>query len=237
VNRMIICSVIGVAACIGLGCAGHDKPGESDSPAPQAADAQAPTGDGYYLPACARCDRLLGSRGDVIDAVADRRRVRFCCADCRNEFFRDTAAGLAGLDRRLIEDQASWYPTDTSIVSGRPLGATPVNVIWGNRLVRVTDASEAAAFRADPQPYIEQLDRLVIARQAPLYVIRKCPVQGTRLDDEVEASLTAVVAGRMIRVCCMDCRQRVLQQPGHYLPLIDFALREELHRQSPDRRG
>jgi hypothetical protein len=185
-------------------------------------------GDMYYLDTCAVCTAKLGAKGDAILRYYDRRSVRFCQKSCQGEFERDPAEGTARLDARMTRDQLPRYPLTTSVVSGVPLGERPLDWFWGNRLVRLADASEKERFLAQPDRYIEALDAACIARQAPAYAFAKCPVQGDILPgDEVE---DVVVANRMVRVCCHRCVDSVGNRPVQYLAVVDYANRQAAER-------
>ena len=180
-------------------------------------------GDAYYLDICAVCSGRLGGKGDAIPRRFDGREVRFCQRACEETFQRDAAAGMTALNALLTEDQLPYYPLSTSVVSGKALGDRPVDVFWGNRLVRLADAGEKRAFLAQPERFIDILDAACIVRQQPNYAFPKCPVQGDILPgDDVEL---LVVANRMVRVCCHRCVNSVRSRPGQYLTIIDYANR------------
>lgn len=202
-------------------------------PARVEAAAESRDGDAYYLGVCAACDALLGTKGETITRIIDGRDLRFCCAACRERWTAAPVECAARLDRIMIADQLPHYPLKTSIVSGRPLGDRPIDVILGNRLFRLADESERAALASDLPRRLDALDRAVIAAQAPSYGMpTKCPVQGDILDSDTPIDI--VVANRMIRVCCMRCVRMVRAHPSQYLPMIEFANRaaaeERAHR-------
>jgi hypothetical protein len=224
-NLSTLC--LGSLLALTAGCAAN--PGPHPAPSAAALPPAAVTkvqGDLYYFDHCARCDRLLGTRGDPVVVVSDGRHLRFCEQACAANFEAEAPASMAKLDNAMIADQAPLYPVDHSIVSGRPLGSSPVQFIWGNRLIRVVDAPERSQFLADPARYTAALDKATIEARWQGYPVIKCPVQGTRLEDEFNPRLAVVVAQRIIRVCCLDCAARVREQPSHYLPLIDLANRQ-----------
>jgi hypothetical protein len=182
------------------------------------------TGDAYYLSSCAHCGGMLGSKGDTLDHAVTGRDVRFCSPPCAAEFARDPIAGFEAVDARMAADQRPHYPLRTSLVTGAPLPARPVEVIIGNRLFLAADRREAQSLAADPDAYFRSLDRAVIEAQTPGYGMkRKCPVQGDILESDVPFDI--VIANRMIRVCCARCGRVVRARPSQYLAMVDYANR------------
>lgn len=198
---------------------GSLAPGADDAPT------EPYLGDRYYFDRCPECNRLLGTRGDVIERWWDLRQVRFCHADCVATFESDLAAGFARLDAKMLADQLPLYPLATCLVTGVPLPETPVDIIFRNRLIRLADESARKAFLDDPARYWALLDEAIISHQSKRYWITKCPEQGTTIDPRTDFLFTVVCAQRIVRVCCDDCHDRVKARPSQYLPLIDSALR------------
>lgn len=236
--RCLLAILLSVLAC--TGCATPATPradaalaapapaspaAESPAPLPVAAPSAA-RGDLYYFVDCAQCDRLLGTRGEPVQRVFDGRHLRFCELACAEQFAADVPAGMGRLDALMIADQAPLYPIETSIVSGRALAGSPRQFVWGNRLIRVCDASEESQFLENPSRFMPALDKATVEARWKGYPVVKCPVQGTRLEDEYNPRMAVVVAQRIVRVCCLDCAARVRGQPSHYLPLIDLANRQ-----------
>ncbi|MFM9995653.1 MAG: hypothetical protein ACKVU4_07620 [Phycisphaerales bacterium] len=188
--------------------------------------------DSYYLSTCARCDGLLGSKGESMEVVRDGRRLRLCSGACIDAFDRDPRAGCEHVDAVMIADQRPHYPLTTSLVTGRPLGPSPIEFIWGNRLFRAADDAERGLLLARPAESMRLLNRAVCVAQAPLYGMpHKCPVQGDILpsDDPVDI----VVANRMIRVCCGRCAHVVRARPHQYLAMVEYANRHRSNEAPP----
>jgi hypothetical protein len=191
-----------------------------------AAPAQGHRGELYYFDRCAACDRMNGIHGETPSRLYDGRDVRYCSNDCIAAFERDLTGSLARLDRKMADDQRPCYPTDTSIVSGKPLAAaTAVELVWCNRLVRLADPTEKATFLADPDRYVKTLDELAVERQLPHYRTNKCAVRGDELEPELDARATIVLAGRMLRLCCSDCAAGVRNHPSNYYGIADYIYR------------
>lgn len=222
-SRVMAC--LAVAALGPCGCAPHRASRESE-PAALAA------GDGYYLGTCARCDGLLGSKGESLEVVREGRGLRMCCPECIEAFDRDPTAGRAHVDAVLIADQRPHYPLSTSLVSGRPLGAGALDFIWGNRLFRVASDAERRQLQTRPEHYLQLLNEAVCAAQAGRYGMPdKCPVQGDILASDEPFDI--VIANRMIRVCCGRCARVVRARPHQYLGMIDYANRQRAGEVQP----
>jgi hypothetical protein len=205
-----------------LGCIAGFASAEPPATRPAAASA---FGDQYYLNRCPQCQRYLGTRGDPVEKYYQQRHVRFCHADCQAEFEANLQESLARLDAFMIADQLPWYPLSRCLVSDVALPAKPHDLIYRNRLLRLADHAAVDRFMQDPDGFMEKLDEATIAFHAPQYWISKCPEQGTRLEARIEPQLTVVCASRIVRVCCRDCYDRVIERPSNYLPLIDHAIR------------
>ncbi|GMV26684.1 MAG: hypothetical protein AMXMBFR58_27150 [Phycisphaerae bacterium] len=201
-----------------------------------AAQQPAPTdserrGDGYYLASCAACGGLLGTTGPAVTVLYQGREVIVCDQRCRAAFEAALPDAMARLDQVMIADQKPLYPTSFSIVSNRSLPDDATEFIWMNRLIRVCDADEQSTFLANPEVFIQKLDRAVIDYRLPRYDIDKCLVQGVELDED--SAVNVVVANRLLRVCCGDCAARVRNMPRSRIPNVDFAwarvMRDEPH--------
>lgn len=214
----LACLLACLAACVLPGCAAAHSGAASDS----ASTAQAI--DGYYLSTCALCGGALGARGEAVDTHHLGRPLRFCTAACAADFARGSAAAVARLDAVMIADQGPHYPTDRSLLTGRPLGERPLAFIMGNRLFLAADEAERAQLQNELTRAVARLDAAVLAAQRPIYGMPdKCPVQGDILPDDVVIDL--VVANRMIRVCCARCARVVRARPYQYIAMVDYANR------------
>lgn len=203
---------------------GHDP---ADAKHHDKADAHAQAaqrvGDPYPFDVCPVSGKKLGTMGDPIVAVYDGREVRYCCAGCPKKFEQDKAASLAKLDAKVVEDQRALYPLKTSIVGGKELGDKPVDFVYGNRLVRVVDDAEKAAFVKDAASFLAALDKAVVAQQGKNYVLKTCPVSGDKFGGDMGEAKDVVVAGRLIRLCCDDCRKEIEKSPAKFIAKVDEA--------------
>ena len=203
----------------------HSEAGQQNPAALPLASTSPVRGDLYYFDDCPVCRRLLGTQGDPVTHVADGRQIRFCKSNCASAFTAAFSANLEALDQRMSKDQAMWYPITTSVVSGLPLSQSPLDFVWGNRLIRVNGAEEKATFLRQPEKYFNVLTHEAILARWQKYPVTKCPVQGRALGDSFDEELAVVIGYRIVRVCCDDCARLVREHPNHYLPIIDLANR------------
>jgi YHS domain-containing protein len=217
VSSIAIC---GLLAGVALRADAQDRPAQPEKK--MDAPSSARVGDPYYLATCPISGAKLGSMGDPVVKVYDGREVRFCCSQCPPKFEKDLKASLAALDEKIIKDQAPLYPLKTSVVGGKDLPAKPVEFVYGNRLVRVSDDAEKAAFLKNPKQYLDELDKAVIAQQSKNYALNKCVVSDEALGHEGKPA-DIVVGGRLIRMCCKDCKGQIDKAPGKYVAMVDDA--------------
>lgn len=198
----------------------HHEPSAAP-PATTSKDAR--VGDAYPFDTCPTTGKKLGSMGDPVTKLYEGREVRFCCPACPPKFEQELAANLAKLDEKIIKDQSPIYPLGTSVVSGKPLPEHPVQFVHGNRLIRVVDESEKTTFSNHVKTYLEALDKAVIEKQGKDYAVTKCPVSGDGLGGDMGNPVDIVVAGRLIRLCCNDCKKDVDEDPAKFIALADAA--------------
>ena len=83
--------------------------------------------------------------------------------------------------------------------------------------------SEKASFLKDPNRYLRSLDQAVIALQTKDYPLTTCPVSKDKLGGDMSEAVDVVVGGRLVRVCCNDCVEKVEQEPAIFIAQIDAA--------------
>ncbi len=66
-----------------------------------------------------------------------------------------------------------------------------------------------------------QTDAEVIRIQKPSYPLEICLVSGEKLD---ETSVDAVIDGRLVRLCCNDCKPRVEKEKANFWLKLDEAV-------------
>jgi YHS domain-containing protein len=151
------------------------------------------------------------------------REVRFCCSQCSRLFGQGLVSSFAEVDRSIVADQEGIYPMRDSVVTGRQLPARPVEFVVGNRLVRVASSDEREAVMKGPSKFLDALSRAVARSQADGYGLSSCPVSGRPIGLPAPPYLEAVVAGRLIRVCCPDCLANIDENPAKYIAVVDAA--------------
>ncbi len=182
--------------------------------------------DPYPLDACPVSGGKLGSMGEPIVKTYDGREVRLCCAGCIGKFEADKSGYFAKIDARIAADQAPFYPLTTCVVSGEPLGDGAVDLVYGNRLVRLCCAMCASEFKADPAAFIAKIDEAAADAQRSSYPLTTCIVAGGKLGSMGEPT-EIVVAGRLFRFCCAGCEPEIRAHPAKHIATLDEAWRAE----------
>lgn len=104
-------------------------------------------------------DALGGDMGPPVDFIHGNRLVRLCCKSCVKKFDENQAGFLSAIDKAVIESQKVSYKTTTCVVSGEKLGSMgdPVDLVVGNRLVRLCCSSCVKTFAADAVAYMVKI--------------------------------------------------------------------------------
>jgi YHS domain-containing protein len=186
--------------------------------------------DPYPLDTCPVSGQRLGSMGDPIVKKYDGREVRFCCGGCIGKFEADQAGYWEKIDKQIVADQIRYYPTETCVVSGEPLAENgediAINMVYGNRLVRLCCKMCEREFKADPKKFIAKLDKAAADAQRKDYPMDTCAVAGGKLGSMGEP-VEMVVAGRLIRLCCGGCKPKIEADPAKYVTMVDKAWQAE----------
>jgi YHS domain-containing protein len=251
--KTTILTIVAAAALVvgaGRALAQHEHPdapaGQPKQPDQQPADkgkhahdekASARVGDPYPLDACPISGKKLGAMGDPVVKLYAGREVRFCCDSCPAKFEKDLDASLAKLDEKIIKDQAPLYPLKTSVVTGKDLPEKPFEFVYGNRLIRVGAQSEKADFLKDPKRYVKDLDKAVVAAQGKDYPLKACPVSHDELAGEKDENVDVVLAGRLVRLCCKDCKNDIEKEPAKFIAAIDQARKGDTAKPADEKEG
>lgn len=189
-----------------------------------AADAQAaaPLGDPYPLNTDPVTGEELSAKPVVVEH--DGREFRFASKENAATFEADPKRYIEAVDQKMIDGQLPYYPLTTCPVSGEGLGSMgePVDVVYGNRLVRFCCNGCVGDFKKDPAPVMAKLDEAVIAKQKEAYPLDTCPISGAKLGTMGEP-VDVVVANRLVRLCCDGCESKVRANPAKVLDTIDAA--------------
>lgn len=96
-----------------------------------------------------------------IDHVYGTKLVRLANADAVAQFDKDPKKFMANVDKAWIEAQRPGYATKTCIVSGEAIEGsadmTPVDYLYGTKLVRFCCKSCVRSFQKDPDTYLKKL--------------------------------------------------------------------------------
>ena len=180
----------------------------------------------YALGICPISGQKLGSMGEPVVKKYDEREVRFCCAGCVGKFETDLEASWKTVDEAIVKDQLRYYPLETCVVSGDPLiengESIAINTVYGNRLVRLCGKMCEREFKASPKVFIAELDKAAANAQRKDYPLTTCVVRGGELGSMGEPA-EMVVAGRLIRLCCAGCEDKVKADPTRLIAEIDKA--------------
>ena len=179
------------------------------------------TGDPYTLSTCPVTGEKLGGMGESVIHNYKGREICFCCADCVKKFEQKPEEYLGKIDKEMIQAQLKFYPVETCIVTGEKLGGSmgePINYIYHNRLIRFCCKGCIDEFNKEPAKFLAKLDKAVIDKQKKTYPLKTCVVTGEKLTDK---SVDLVVANRLIRLCCADCKAKVAKNPVEYLSKLD----------------
>jgi hypothetical protein len=202
---------MGVAIAISAGAKEEEK-----AAAPEAATAR--VGDAYTLGVCPVSGEKLGSMGDPVVFIKDGKEIRLCCAGCQKKFDANAEAMIKDIDAKLIADQESHYPATTCINSGAELKDGGVSFVVGNRLLKTCCAKCEAKVKADPASFLAKLDQQVIEAQKADYKATTCPISGKPLGD---APVEIVVANRLVKLCCENCKGGVDKDPAAALSKLE----------------
>lgn len=109
----------------------------------------------YPLDTCVVSGGKLGAMGEPVDYVYGNRLVRFCCESCIEKFKANPDAYIAKIDEAVVAKQGPTYAATTCSVSGEPLGDDAVDLVIGNRLVRLCCKRCANAVAEAPHKYLK----------------------------------------------------------------------------------
>lgn len=189
-------------------------------------------GDPYSLPTDPVSGETLGPIEKQVRIEHDGRELRFASQENADKFKADPKKYLAAVDAKIVVDQKPFYPLETCLVSNEKLGSGVVDLVYKNRLVRLSSRDHEATFLKDPAKYVAQLDAAVIAKQGPTYVAKTCAVSNEALG-EMGKPVDYVVGNRLIRMCCKGCKGDVVKDPMKYLAFPDRKNETEAQPKEP----
>ena len=184
------------------------------------------TGDPYTLAECVVSGQKLGAMGEPVIHNYKGREIRFCSKEHIKVFEKEPEKYIEKIDAAMIKDQLPFYPLETCVVTGNKLDGSmgePVNVIDHNRLLRFCCNMCVAEFEKKREEFLSKLDAAVVAKQKDHYSLKRCVVSGDALGGSMGAIVDVVVANRLVRLCCPDCKTALSQDPLQFLSKIDQA--------------
>lgn len=217
-------ALMALAACASAN-EGHDHSKDAAAVGGAAAAAESTaefSGDAYPLDHCVVTGDKLDAMGGAVTLVHEGRHIQFCCDTCVVEFKDDPAQWLKKIDDEIVAQQQDRYPLETCMVSGEKLGSMgdPINLVVGNRLVKICCAGCEKTVRADPAKFIDQLNKAAADAQRASYPLETCPVSGEKLGSQGKIK-EIVFAGRLVLLCCPSCAKQFRDNPHHYLQKLD----------------
>lgn len=117
---------------------------------------------------------------------------------------------------------AAPYPLDTCVVAGGKLGSMgkPVTLVHEGREVKFCCAACEPKFKADPDKYLQKIDKAVVEQQAERYPLDTCVISGDALGDH---PVDYVYENRLVRLCCPMCIDTFLKNPNMHLAKLNEA--------------
>ncbi|MEW6746090.1 MAG: hypothetical protein AB1486_25395 [Planctomycetota bacterium] len=197
----------------------HVQATRDSGPAPGAAYFAGPS---YPLSTCLVSGKPLDASTDPQRSMQtithEGRVVKFCSKECVAKFEQKPQAYLAKLDEAVIKAQSASYPLETCPVSGQKLGAMgdPFDLVLGNRLVRLCCEGCVKKVRAEPQRFLDLVDRGVLKAQLDTYPLENCVVSGEALG-EMGNAVNYIHGTTLVRLCCKSCIKEFEAAPEKFL--------------------
>lgn len=91
------------------------------------------------------------------NVVIGNRLYRVCCKSCIRRLKRNPGEYQTALDDRIKKQQSAKYPLKVCVVTGRPYGENPFEVVVANRLVRTCCGGCAAGVQKNPELALSKL--------------------------------------------------------------------------------
>ena len=108
----------------------------------------------YPLETCTITGKALTEDSPYV-VVDGTRLLRACCGNCVKAITEDPASHLEKLNAALIAQQAADYPLSDCVISGQGVSSKgdPVDVLYGNTLVRLCCNGCVSGYEKDPAKY------------------------------------------------------------------------------------
>lgn len=207
-------TVLFVGASIGIASADKEKAGAVPKVAGKPA-ASAP----YFLTTDAVTGLALPAK-PVVATIKDRE-YRFATEANRKTFEASPDKYTGKIDKAMIEVLRPLYPTKTCVVSDEELGSMgdPIDMVVGNRLIRLCCKTCVGKLETEPAATMKLVDDAVIKTRKASYPTKECVVSGEPLG-AMGDPIDMVVAGRLVRLCCKGCVDKLNADPAGYVAMV-----------------
>jgi len=167
----------------------------------------------YFLTTDAATGEALPAKPIV--AIVNSREFRFATEANRKMFEAAPDKYVGKVDKAMIEVLRPIYPTAVCIVSDEKLGSMgePLDMIVGNELIRLCCESCTTKLQKDPAGTMKLIDTAIIKAQKATYPLTECVISGEPLGT-MGAPVDQVVAGRLVRLCCAGCIDKLNADPA-----------------------
>ena len=173
----------------------------------------------YFLATDAATGEALPAK-PIVATIKDRE-FRFATLANRKMFEAAPDKYIGKVDKAMIEALRPIYPTKVCVVSDEELGSMgdPIDMMVGNRLVRLCCKSCIAKLEKDPAGTMKLVDAAIVKAQKATYPTKECVVSGEPLG-AMGDPIDMVVAGRLIRLCCKGCVDKLNADPTGYVAMV-----------------
>ena len=113
----------------------------------------------------------------------------------------------SGAKAKIVGDP---YTLQVCPITGKKVNPTKV-VIHEGREIRFCCGNCPKKFKANPDKYLEKVDKLIIADQQKLYPLTTCPVSGKELGSGAK---DVVWNNRLVKFCCGNCLAKAKKLTG-----------------------
>ncbi|HEX7880010.1 MAG TPA: hypothetical protein VF720_11405 [Candidatus Eisenbacteria bacterium] len=176
----------------------------------------------YFLPT----DPVTGEKlpAKPVVATIGGREFRFASEANRKTFEATPDKYVSKVDKAMIEAEKPFYPTRECLVSNEELGSMgePIDRIVGNRLVRLCCKSCVDKLDKNPATVVKALDAATVKAQKAAYPLKSCVVSGEPLG-AMGDPIDMVVGGRLVRLCCKGCVDKLNADPVAFLARVPAA--------------
>lgn len=173
----------------------------------------------YFLTTDAATGEALPAKPIV--AIVQDREFRFATEANRKTFEATPDKYVGKVDKAMIEILRPLYPTKVCVVSDEELGTMgdPIDMMVGNSLIRLCCKSCVTKLEKDPAATMKLVEAATIKAQKAAYPIKECVVSGEPLGTMGDP-IDKVVAGRLVRLCCKGCVDKLNADPAGYVAMV-----------------